>query len=176
MQDQKPCETVAEAVKRHGEALTRYLCAQVGNYADAEDLSQETFLRLSERWDKMKFDVDGQLRSWLFRTGGNLSLNWSRFNGRRRTSSIEEAATALPNSSPPIVDAAARRELCFRLSVCVNQLDKRKKEVVQKKINGATFEEIGDAFGLSTSRARQLYEAALSEVTICLATGDFPSP
>jgi RNA polymerase sigma-70 factor (ECF subfamily) len=48
----------------------------VGNWADAEDIAQEVFLRLHRH--RIKFPNDKALRSWLYRVAVNLCLDRAR--------------------------------------------------------------------------------------------------
>ena len=94
-------------VERWSPRLLAFLTRALGRRADAEDLTQETFLRIYRA--APRYQPTGRFAPWLFRIGGNLA----RAELRRRkvrgwllgTSepSAEEILSSLP--SPPCFDA-----------------------------------------------------------------------
>ena len=73
----QPFETILEA--HHGE-IYRYLLRVTSRASDAEDLSQETFLRAYRAYRALA--ADANVRAWLF----TIATNWSRnhFRGEKR--------------------------------------------------------------------------------------------
>jgi len=61
--------------EREGEIL-RTAYRVLGNWADAEDVAQETFIRLHRHG--LRFENDKVLRSWLYRVAVNLCLDKAR--------------------------------------------------------------------------------------------------
>lgn len=83
---------------RHLDPIHRYLLRQIGNAADADELSQETFLRLwteAERFNPAK----ARFTTWLHRIAHNLMID--RLRRQRPEDPVDEQAI-----EPP-VDAAA---------------------------------------------------------------------
>jgi RNA polymerase sigma-70 factor (ECF subfamily) len=72
---------------RHGDAVRRHLARIVRREGAADDLVQETFLRVwtrAEQWDRR-----GAFAGWLFRIATNLALNHLRSTRRRRQRPLE---------------------------------------------------------------------------------------
>lgn len=65
-----------ELVERHKDGLMNYLTRLCGNPELAEDLAQESFLRLYERGGH--YQEEGKLRAYLFRIGTNLFRSHKR--------------------------------------------------------------------------------------------------
>ena len=61
-------------VDTHSRALIGYITRMVGDFHQAEDLAQETFLRAFDNLDS--FDPRRPFRPWLLRIGRNLTLNY----------------------------------------------------------------------------------------------------
>lgn len=59
-----------ELVERHKDGLVNYLTRLCGSLETAEDLAQESFLRLYERGGR--YSEQGKLKAYLFRIGTNL--------------------------------------------------------------------------------------------------------
>src|SRR5438132_636824 len=75
----EPFETIVGA--HHGE-IYRYLRRVTSRTAEAEDLSQETFLRAYRAYRTL--GPDANVRAWLFAIATNLSRNHFRSEKRRR--------------------------------------------------------------------------------------------
>lgn len=94
----KPRDAAAEKefdalFRVHYESVYRLLYRIVGTREEAEDLAQETFLRLDGAIDNPRFaisrtpDQSGtgrNLRAWLYRVASNLAFNALRGEGRRQ--------------------------------------------------------------------------------------------
>jgi RNA polymerase sigma-70 factor (ECF subfamily) len=57
----------------YGERIFRYTYRMLGNRADAEDATAETFLRVLRRSSELR--ADGAFRTWLFRIARNLCID-----------------------------------------------------------------------------------------------------
>ncbi len=60
----------------YGEKIFRYTQRMLGNTADAEDATAETFLRVLRRSTELR--ADGAFRTWLFRIARNLCIDKMR--------------------------------------------------------------------------------------------------
>ena len=80
-------EAFALLFERYQNALADHLCAMTRDVAAADDLVQEVFLRVWNRAEQ--WSGAGAFRSWLFRIGTNLALNYLRGKRRRREQPLE---------------------------------------------------------------------------------------
>jgi RNA polymerase sigma-70 factor, ECF subfamily len=143
---ERVCERDARAFEalfeRYGELIRRHLARITRDEAAAQDLIQETFLRVwtrAEQWDGR-----GPFKAWLYRIATNLALNHLRSVRRRREQPLdvpnELADDEEENSIPAwmiddsalgpdvILELAERRERLRRL---VGRLPDEKREVVR---------------------------------------------
>lgn len=74
-------DSFGELVQRYERRLVRVIMRFVQNPDTAEDLAQETFLRVYECLDQ--FDPSRRFGPWLFRIGVNLTLDYHRARKRR---------------------------------------------------------------------------------------------
>lgn len=75
-------ESFGILVRRYEQRLLRVIGRFVRDQDIAEDLAQETFLRVYERIDR--FDPSRRFAPWLFQIGVNLALDYHRRQKRRR--------------------------------------------------------------------------------------------
>ena len=76
--------------ERYAETIRRHLARLTENDASAQDLVQETFLRVwtrAEQWDGR-----GSFAGWLYRIATNLAFNYLRSMRRRREQPLEALA------------------------------------------------------------------------------------
>jgi RNA polymerase sigma-70 factor (ECF subfamily) len=84
----------------------------VGNVADAQDLTQETFIKALQRQDQLK-DLD-KAAHWLARIASNTAIDFLRRSGRVSFSELEEmpepVAVSSYDSPEQLLLRAERRE------------------------------------------------------------------
>lgn len=85
--------------------LFNFILRRTGNWADAEELTQEAFVRAWERIDR--YDDRWRFSTWLFTIGSRLAV--SRHRSKRRTRSTDQLDLRQAALEDP-VDAAERRE------------------------------------------------------------------
>ncbi len=94
----------AELVRRYEQRLFNFLLRRTRHRVDAEDLTQETFLRAWQRLDR--YDEQWRFSTWLFTIGARLAVNHHRAQRPVVTSdALEYRAGA---AADPAADAAFR--------------------------------------------------------------------
>jgi RNA polymerase sigma-70 factor (ECF subfamily) len=117
-------------MSRHQDRLFRYLRRLLGDEAMAEDVFQQTWVRVSERVGR--YDPARPFGPWLLAVGRNLALDLLR---RQRPESLDEGPEPpAPPQGPgaaedPLVRLAAR-ERRERLGVALDALGPQDREVL----------------------------------------------
>lgn len=140
--------------------LLHYATGLTGNFATAQDLVQEAFLRLHRVRETVV-----QPRAWLFVTIRRLASNYRRKH--QRLSALEEAHenTGEPDAVLP-VEEMERSEAVLLLRLCLEELPERDRELVQLKFeNELSYEEIARRTGLSSGNVGYRLHHALKAVT-----------
>ncbi len=75
-------------VRRHQEPLINYIHRLINDYHRAEDLAQDTFLRIFQ--NASRYQPTASFKSWMYTIATNLSRNEVRNRTRRNTYSFEE--------------------------------------------------------------------------------------
>ncbi|HZV12275.1 MAG TPA: sigma-70 family RNA polymerase sigma factor [Candidatus Kapabacteria bacterium] len=70
-------------VKRYQDAIVNYAFRFLGNYEDATDIAQETFMRLYK--NRMMYEPIAKFSTWLYTIAGNVAKSELR---RRKTSRV----------------------------------------------------------------------------------------
>jgi RNA polymerase sigma-70 factor, ECF subfamily len=128
-------------VDRHRPVVIRVAARIVGS-DEAEDVSQDAFLRAFHRLDR--FRGDAPFRSWLLRITHNAALDHL---ARRRAEPVdpETLDTGEPSAARPPADRLELRERIERLERKLRGLSPQHRVVlVLRDAEGLTYEEIAD--------------------------------
>lgn len=146
-----------ELYERHCRAVFTFVLHLTGARPAAEDLLQETFLRV---WrGRAGYRGSGEFRAWLFTIARRLTVDRFRREGHAWEESPAELETAM-SADAPDREAEARDELA-RLQRALDQLPPAHREVVLlARLLGAGAEEIAQATGSTPGAVRvQLHRA-----------------
>jgi RNA polymerase sigma-70 factor (ECF subfamily) len=75
-----------DLMERHATAIFHFLCRMLGNEDDANDLAQETFVRVFRSRDSYR--LDQRFATWLFTIAANLARNHIRWRTRHPNVSL----------------------------------------------------------------------------------------
>ena len=111
-------ELLADLVGRSQRRLVRYLVYLTGRRDYAEDLAQETWIRVLQRGSQ--YDGRQRFDPWLFAIARNLAIDYLRKKGKAvQTDSLpddHDEIPLVPSSGPSPFEAAARSEDAIRLA------------------------------------------------------------
>ncbi|MFO0977899.1 MAG: sigma-70 family RNA polymerase sigma factor [Planctomycetaceae bacterium] len=129
-------------------SLLHYAFSLVRRRAVAEEIVQEVFLQLHERWK----DVDAP-RAWLYRSVRNRAFNHLRDHQREVLGDAGEAGegtTAVASEDDPPEAAITRMEALSALRQFVDELDQDDQELVKLKyFNDLKYRDISQKTGLN---------------------------
>ena len=165
------------------------------NAADAEEITQDTFIRAYRGLDR--FRGDSSLSTWLYRIALNLARNryWYFFR-RRRQHWVSLDRPLTENSPATFADVVAATdhdpaqetvtsEFTTLVAACMERLDRRHREVlVMRNVLDLSYDEIARALNINVgtvksriARAREYLRSLLAEscpdLTPALSLTDF---
>jgi RNA polymerase sigma factor (sigma-70 family) len=151
--DQRAFEQI---YRRYHQALYRFCLGMVGNPQDAQDVLQNTMVKVLRALPGEKRKI--QLKPWLYRIARNESVEALR--GRRDG----EELGLRESPGAEVAEVAETRERLRTLLTDLEQLPERQRAaLVMREMSGLDFAQIGASFGSTAAVARQtLYEARLS--------------
>lgn len=157
---ERVCEHDEEAfaclLARHLNAVHGYLYRLTGSPADADDLSQDTFLRV---WQKASTFKPGQVRltTWLHRIAHNLCID----QFRRQRSAMDVELQDLADESADQVSAHADRESLAHLNAVLLALPEgQRSALVLCQIQGFSNLEAAEILGVSVRALESLLARA----------------
>ncbi|QBR93713.1 RNA polymerase sigma factor SigE [Nocardioides euryhalodurans] len=150
-----PVPTWDEVVERHSDRVYRLAYRLTGNRFDAEDLTQEVFVRVFRSLDTY---TPGTFEGWLHRITTNLFLDQARRKQRIRFDALSDERAGLLRSPGPAPDSAvADRMFDDDVEQALASLPPEfRAAVVLCDVEGLTYEEIADILDakLGTVRSR----------------------
>jgi RNA polymerase sigma-70 factor (ECF subfamily) len=140
--------------EEEAESLSRALAVIAGSRAEAEDLAQEAFTRLLERWDRVATLDDP--RGYLYRT----ALNLLRSQRRRLRVALRTRLTA--PAADDVFGSIEDRELATQALATLTP--RQRAALVLTEVLGYSAEEAGAILGIKGSTIGALRYQARSEL------------
>lgn len=152
--DRTVMPTWDELVREHADRVYRLAYRLSGDAQDAEDLTQETFIRVFRSLSNYQ---PGTFEGWLHRITTNLFLDMVRRRGRIRMEALPEDYDRVPADGPGPEQVFHDARLDPDLQSALDSLAPEfRAAVVLCDIEGLSYEEIGATLGvkLGTVRSR----------------------
>jgi RNA polymerase sigma-70 factor (ECF subfamily) len=147
-----------DQVVRHREAqILRIAYRALGNWADAEDVGQDVFLRLHRHG--LDFANEAALGAWLYRVTVNLCVDKSR--RARPTDQLPEVSAGNPSAEVELLRDERKRRLMMALSTLPA---KERAAVVLREIEGLSTTEVADVLGSSEGTVRGQVSKAMARL------------
>lgn len=142
-------EAFGELVRRYQKPVFRIVLRMVKSPDDADDLTQDTFVRAHRGLKTFKEEYD--FHPWLYRIAVNQAINF--INKRKRQAAVDledvpetDIKTGPEPESP--IQAASRKELLTRLESALDRLPDEQKTVFLLRVQeGLSYEEIAESMG-----------------------------
>lgn len=140
-----------EIVARYKNKVYNYICRTVGPGADAEDLTQETFIRAY--MNIKSFQSRATLNTWLFRIATNICIDYQRKVKRTQSNVVplqredtendEDVEMDIPDNRHNPEDMLMSKELSKELGKALLDLPEKLRTVILlHDIEGLAYEEI----------------------------------
>jgi RNA polymerase sigma-70 factor, ECF subfamily len=169
-------DALSELISRYQNRLYRYLLRMVRQPAEAEDLFQQTWLRVVEKI--RAFDPNRNFDAWLFTLARNLTIDHLR---RRQPGSLDEplsddasagtAADLLASADPLPLDRVVASERTKRIATAMAGLPVIYREVLALRFEEEMkVEEIAQVVGAPLSTVKTRLRRSLEQLRHCLET------
>jgi RNA polymerase sigma-70 factor, ECF subfamily len=154
---------VLEYYDREHVAILRYLLFLSVNPETAQEIVQESFLKLHEHL--LANGDRTNLRAWLYRVAHNLARNAKTAAYSRRTDSLDvdtarDASTTAPSPEQELLE----QERTTRLRVAMSRLSTAQKECLVLRAEGLKYREIADVLNLSVSTVGENVQRGLEKL------------
>jgi RNA polymerase sigma factor (sigma-70 family) len=141
-----------QVVREHSARVYRLAYRLSGNAQDAEDLTQDTFIRV---FRSLADYTPGTFEGWLHRITTNLFLDMVRRRQRIRFDALPEDAERLPGTAPSPEQMYVDTHLDPQVQAALDALPPEfRAAVVLCDIEGLSYEEIARTLGIKLGTVR----------------------
>jgi len=139
-------EAFGELVRRYQKPVFRIVLRMVRSPDDADDLTQDTFVRAHRGLKTFKDEYD--FHPWLYRIAVNQAINFLNKRKRQAAADLDEVPEgdirAGPEPESPL-QSASRQELLTRLETALDKLPEEQRTVFLLRVQeGLSYEEIAE--------------------------------
>lgn len=153
--DQLAIETL---ITRHKKRVFTYIFLVVKNHHLAEDIFQDTFIKVIRSLKTGKYTENGKFISWVLRISHNLIIDHFRKEKLLNTTSNDDSSIDLFNSpkfsEENIEDKLVYDQITSDVRLLIDELPEDQKQVIlMRHFQGLSFKEIADLTGVSINTA-----------------------
>ena len=145
-------------INRHRSKVYTYILLTIKNQPLAEDLFQETFIKVIQSLRAGKYRDNGRFLSWVIRIAHNLIIDHFRKEKQMNSVSNDDTEVDLFNSKKfsddNIEELIVNNQIKSEIRSLINELPDDQREVVLLRHYGElSFKEIADQTGVSINTA-----------------------
>ncbi len=162
-------DAACELLKIYYADIYSYLRRLCGSRHDAEDLTQQTFLKV---WSSLNgFAGRSKFSTWLYRIAHNTFLDWLRKNAAGTQSRPDQWWQECIDQNPGPFANLAERQSAQRIYEAVDRLDEDKKHVIHLHYyQGLSIRETAKVLNIATStvkyRLREVFKILRAKIGI----------
>jgi RNA polymerase sigma-70 factor (ECF subfamily) len=168
-------DALSAVISRYQHRLYRYLLRLVREPATADDLFQQTWLRVMERIGRYdaRRNFESHFEPWLFSVAHNLAVDfWRGKRGDSLDAAVESGDTPgerLPAAGPDALEQLLDFERGAMLAACMNDLPAIHREVLTLRFEeDMKLEEIAVVVGIPLSTVKSRLRRALEALRAAL--------
>lgn len=153
-------EAYGDLYELYLDEIYRYIFYRVSNEADAEDLTEQVFLKAWENLSNYRGDVP--LKAWLYRIARNTTVD--HYRTRKQNIPLDENMSLIDKKDQP-EEKALTQETALRLNGAISKLSPLHQDVIILRfVNGYSTEEIAQILERSNGAVRVLQHRALKAI------------
>ena len=165
-------------LERHQKKVFNFILRFIGDRERANDLLQETFLRVVRQRDS--YVPTARFTTWVFRIARNLSIDELRRRTHRRHTSLDQPTHQRDGAKTPLEripgDSAGgfqhtdAQEIRARLQGAIDELSNEQREVfVMRHLQQMPFKAIAEVIGENENTVKSRMRYALENLRLALA-------
>ncbi len=165
---QRDMEAFAQLYETNFDKIYRYVVLKIGNKTEAEDMTQQVFLKALQSISSFKWR-GRPFSAWLFRIAHNQIVDYLRKKTRQATMPLDKAPAISSNSNPQL--AVERKLDIEQLISATKQLTKAQQEVISLRFAGElSIAQAALAMGKSQGAVKTLQHSAIVALRKALVT------
>jgi RNA polymerase sigma-70 factor, ECF subfamily len=156
-------------VERWERQIFAFLFRMLGSSEEAEDLCQDTFIKLINAANR--YQPDGKFQSWLFRIAGNQARSRLRRRKILRWLPLKDDYDNAPSTERNALDSLSGQEEQIAVQRALARLPERQRQaVVLKQYQELSYQEIADTMESTVPSVQMLLHRAMTALRKDLAS------
>ncbi len=163
-----------QLVLKHKDKLFNMVCWFLGDYQEANDCSQEIFIKVVKSIKKFRFE--SSFSTWLYRIASNTCKNRlksSAYRWKKKTVPLENPESSeqgnrsyeIQNGSPSPANELEKKGRLMMIQKAINALpEEQNRVIVLRDIQGLSYQEIADVTGLNLGTVKSRLARARIEL------------
>jgi RNA polymerase sigma-70 factor (ECF subfamily) len=147
--------------------IYQYLAATFGDPVEAEDMTQETFLRLYVYWSNGRTIADNCLRSWLFRVAHNLAIDRvksTKFIRELAPEACQLAVLQVPDRGRDPEETLLDQERFNAIRNGLAFLSGQERRCLHLRADGFCYREIAEILNITRSSVAEFLRRAMRKM------------
>lgn len=152
---------LAQIYDAYAKPIYRYHYSRVGNAADAEDLTSQTFMAVLESLPR--YQHRGRFTAWMFQIARNKAMD--HFRGNHNESDVTEFVA--DTAQAEALETVVRNESRAKLKALMRLLSEDEKELLRLRFTAElSFVQIGQLLGRSEDAVRKSIRRILDRLAV----------
>lgn len=152
-------------VSEYEKSLLRYASGLVRQYDTAQNIVQDTFIRLFKHWDE-ELKPSPQIMSWLYRVAHNCAVDHIRREGRRHLLHLRHAAETGDSMPPNRGEGFKISDEAERAVSALGALSVRERQLVILKVyEEKSYQEISEITGVTVGNVGYILHHAMKKLS-----------
>tara|TARA_B100001093_G_scaffold329949_1_gene315002 strand:- start:16228 stop:16812 length:585 start_codon:yes stop_codon:yes gene_type:complete len=144
-------------IHRHSDRISSYIFNKIQNQELAEDIFQDTFIKVINTLKKGKYNEEGKFLPWVLRIAHNLVIDHFRSNKKMPSYNNGEdfdIFEIIKDEDPSIENELINEQIIMDLRVLIDELpDDQKEVIIMRLYKDMSFKEIADISDVSINTA-----------------------
>jgi RNA polymerase sigma-70 factor (ECF subfamily) len=173
-------DAFARLMRLYEKQIYNYTYRMLGNYAEAEDLTQDIFIAAFR--GIRRFRGDAKFSTWLYRIAMNQTRNRIKYLSRRNVfarrsrragrynNSTADYLESIEDDGPSPEQWTMAKDLASRVEECLDQLGHQTRQIlVLRDVQGFSYEELSEMLLLNLGTVKSRLHRARTAQQDCLA-------
>ncbi len=166
-------EAFGQLYDEYIDQIFRYIYYKVGNFAEAQDLTGQTFLKSFENIDSYEMR-EVAFSSWLYRIAHNLVVDYFRRESKREKVPIDEQPPTPSNRGNPVETVMADMESEWLYKAMQKLTHNQREVLVLKFIDNLSNGQVAEIMGISVGAVKSTQKRGLLSLNRILGNSSGP--
>ncbi|MDO4483432.1 MAG: sigma-70 family RNA polymerase sigma factor [Clostridia bacterium] len=146
--------------------VLRYVRSKISRYDEAEDLAQNVFVKVFQKWDTFD-ETKASISTWIYTITHNTVCNYYKSMSYRQTEELPEQVA--DEITPDFTEEIVQKDMQGRLADALSTMPQEKRDlIILYYYGGVTLKDIAVKMNRPYGQIKRLHEKVLKELSLAL--------